>query len=48
MAREYAKDLDMEEYEKCAELVRMKKQYEESLLKPVKKTIRKKAENKLK
>jgi hypothetical protein len=27
----------IEEYEKCAELVKMKKQYEESLLKPVKK-----------
>jgi hypothetical protein len=38
----------IEEYEKCAELVKMKKQYEESLLKPVKKTIRKKIENKLK
>jgi hypothetical protein len=38
----------IEEYEKCAELVKMKKQYEESLLKPVKKTIRKKVENKLK
>jgi hypothetical protein len=38
----------IEEYEKCAELVKMKRQYEESLLKPVKKTRRKKAENKLK
>jgi hypothetical protein len=25
----------IEEYEKCAELVKMKKQYEESLLKPI-------------
>jgi hypothetical protein len=38
----------IEEYEKCAELVKMKKKYEESLLKPVKKKVRKKAENKLK
>jgi hypothetical protein len=32
----------IEEYEKCAELVKMKKQYEESLLKPDKQTSKRK------
>jgi hypothetical protein len=32
----------IEEYEKCAELVKMKKQYEASLLKPDKQTSKRK------